>query len=99
MQLRFAWHTDRIDPLKVAGSPSSVSHLENPERTDVPQGSAAVGNTGVIATAPCRTTAGAYFTLSVLLEEANSASDAHREDLEGFMRSYFPATVETLNCA
>ncbi|MEV8549669.1 hypothetical protein AB0L04_07490 [Streptomyces glaucescens] len=96
--LRYAWHSDRVDPLEIANSPSSVSQLELPQRVAFPGARSVVGNTGVISTTPCKTSAGSYFTLSVLLEGVNVTADAHRSSLEQFMRAYFPATVKTLGC-
>ncbi|MFJ9198461.1 hypothetical protein [Streptomyces flaveolus] len=97
LDLRFAWHDDEVDPVKVAGSVKSVSYLELPERaTTYPR--TAVGNNGAIATAPCRTKGGAYFTLSVLLKGTNLTDTGYRNDIEKFMRAYFPATVKTLHC-
>ncbi|MGW0191197.1 hypothetical protein ACWDV7_36525 [Streptomyces sp. NPDC003362] len=98
IRLRFAWHSDRIDPLKVANSTSSVSQLEVPERVEISEGRAVVGNSGTIATTACKTEGGSYFTLSVLLEGVNTTADTYRSSLEKFMRAYFPATVKTLSC-
>ncbi|MER7494891.1 hypothetical protein ABT033_20055 [Streptomyces pharetrae] len=97
LSMRFAWHPDEIDPLKVAESVQSVSNLLSPRRVDSSPG-IVVGDNGAIATAPCRTTEGSYFTLSVLQEEGASAFDGRSVDIEKFMRAYFPATVRTLSC-
>jgi hypothetical protein len=95
--LRFAWHSDLVDPLEIANSLDSVSQLQMPERVNE-EPDMVVGNDGSIATAPCRTKGGAYFTLSVLLKESNPTDTGHRRDIEKFMRAYFPATVATLKC-
>jgi hypothetical protein len=97
LDLRFAWHDDQVDPVEVAGSVKSVSYLELPERaTTYPR--MAVGNDGAIATAPCRTQGGSYFTLSVLLKGTNPTDTGYRDHIEKFMRAYFPAVVKTLGC-
>ncbi|MFD7301722.1 hypothetical protein ACFV83_12465 [Streptomyces pharetrae] len=96
--LRYAWHSDPVDPLEIANSTSSVSQLELPQYVALPGARAVVGNTGAIATTSCRTSEGSYFTLSVLLEGVNVTADSYRSSLEDFMRAYFPATVKTLGC-
>ncbi|MER6344493.1 hypothetical protein ACWC10_09370 [Streptomyces sp. NPDC001595] len=98
LRLRFAWHSDRIDPLRIAESHSSVSFLEVPERVKVPKSRAVIGNNGAIATAPCTTAEGSYFTLSVLLDGVDQTRVTYRPSLEKFLRSYFPATLDTLDC-
>ncbi|MBT3154726.1 hypothetical protein HTV45_28285 [Streptomyces sp. CHD11] len=97
LRLRFAWHSDPVDPLQVAGSVDSVSNLSMPERVDLPE-ETVIGYDGAISTTLCETEGGSRFTLSVLLEGANSTRDTYRAPLEDFMRAYFPATVKTLNC-
>jgi hypothetical protein len=67
LRLRFAWHSDAIDPPQVAKSIHSVSNLSMPERANLPEATV-IGNDGAISTTPCVTEAGSYFTLSVLLE-------------------------------
>ncbi|MER7716764.1 hypothetical protein ABTX99_07375 [Streptomyces flaveolus] len=97
LRLRFAWHSDAIDPLQVAKSIHSVSNLSMPERVEFPEATV-IGNDGAISTTRCVTEAGSYFTLSVLVEGANPVRDSYRVAIEDFMRTYFPATVETLHC-
>ncbi|MFD7700456.1 hypothetical protein [Streptomyces caelestis] len=97
LRLRFAWHSDPIDPLRVAESIRSVSNLSMPERVDLPR-TTVIGHDGAISTTSCKTEAGSHFTLSVLLEGVNPTRDTYRAPLEDFMRVYFPATVKTLNC-
>lgn len=97
LSMRFAWHPDAIDPYEVARSVNSVSNVARPQRTDsVFQ--TVVGNNGAISTVPCKTSAGSYFTLTVLMKDADSVDQTHRADIEKFMRAYFPATVSTLAC-
>ncbi|MFG3112574.1 hypothetical protein [Streptomyces tendae] len=97
LDLKFAWHRDPVNPLEIANSVQSVSRLEMPEHATA-DFSMVVGNDGAIATGPCRTQGGAYFTLSVLLKDSNTTDTGYRRDIETFMRAYFPATVKTLQC-
>ncbi|MER7192443.1 hypothetical protein [Streptomyces flaveolus] len=97
LRLRFAWHSDAIDPLQVAKSIHSVSNLSMPERADLPDATV-IGNDGAISTTSCKTEAGSQFTLSVLLEGVNPTRDTYRAPLKNLMRTYFPAVVETLGC-
>ncbi|MFI8949187.1 hypothetical protein ACIGO6_22045 [Streptomyces sp. NPDC053750] len=97
LDVRFAWHSDLVDPLEIANSVQSVSQLQMPERvTENPD--MVLGNDGAIATTSCHTKGGAYFTLSVLLKQGNPTDAGHRRDIDKFMRAYFPATVKTLHC-
>ncbi|MGW4442350.1 hypothetical protein [Streptomyces sp. NPDC004682] len=56
------------------------------------------GNDGALASAPCGTREGRYFTLTLQLPQIKLADQTHRNDIEKFMRVYFPATVGTLGC-
>ncbi|MEU9989087.1 hypothetical protein AB0E10_20280 [Streptomyces sp. NPDC048045] len=98
LSVRFAWHPDAVDPYKIAQSGDSISNLAEPARLDTGY-KAAIGNNGAISTVQCRTDAGFYFTLTLLLQKSNPADRTHRKDIEKFMRVYFPATVKTLGCA
>ncbi|MET9774216.1 hypothetical protein ABZ023_08060 [Streptomyces sp. NPDC006367] len=97
VDVRFAWHSDLVDPLEIANSLNSISQLQMPERVNKAP-DMVVGNDGAIATTTCRSKRGAYFTLSVLLKAGNPTDTGHRRDIEKFMRAYFPATVKTLKC-
>jgi hypothetical protein len=97
LRLRFAWHSDAIDPLQVSKSVHSVSNLSMPKRADLPNATV-IGNDGAISTTSCKAEAGSHFTLSVLLEGANPTRDTYRAPLQNLMRAYFPAVVKTLGC-
>ncbi|PZT68810.1 hypothetical protein DN402_14490 [Streptomyces sp. SW4] len=100
VRLRFSWHSDRIDPMRIADSTSPILGLEDPRRVEVAGSRAVAGNNGSIATTPCETRGGSQFTLAVLLDGGfDTNRNADRSDLEAFMKAYFPATVETLGCA
>ncbi|MFK4144422.1 hypothetical protein [Streptomyces sp. NPDC004065] len=60
---------------------------------------AVVGTDGAIATTPCKTKGGEFFTLTLQLPQIKLTDRSHRADIERFMRAYFPATVKTLGCA
>ncbi|MFJ5271351.1 hypothetical protein [Streptomyces sp. NPDC088358] len=98
LSMRFAWHPDAVDPLKVAESSDSVSNIGEPARL-VSRYEIALGNNGAISTVQCRTDVGSYFTLTLLLEKANPTSRNHRESIEKFIRTYFPVTVKGVSCA
>ncbi|MHB9859752.1 hypothetical protein [Streptomyces sp. YIM S03343] len=57
-----------------------------------------VGTDGAISTTPCKTTGGNYFTLTLQLPQVRQQDRTHRQDIERFMRAYFPATLKTLGC-
>ncbi|WP_189703390.1 hypothetical protein [Streptomyces anandii] len=57
-----------------------------------------IGTDGAIATTPCKTKGGEYFTLTLQLPQIKLMDQTHRNDIEKFMRAYFPATVKTLGC-
>ncbi|MGW5100952.1 hypothetical protein [Streptomyces sp. NPDC004100] len=97
LSLRFAWHPDAVDPYQIAKSAASVSSISEPVRLNAEYKMSA-GNDGAIATAPCKTGAGTYFTLSIALRKVSPIDQTHRNDIEKFMRVYFPATVGTLGC-
>lgn len=59
---------------------------------------AIVGANGAVATTPCRVGDKEHFTLKLFLPQVGPADAGHREDIERFMRAYFPATVKTWNC-
>jgi hypothetical protein len=59
---------------------------------------AVIGTNGAIVSAPCKTSRSAHFVLELHLPEANITDESRRKDIEKFMRAYFPATLETLNC-
>ncbi|WP_393097707.1 hypothetical protein [Streptomyces sp. LN325] len=98
LSMRFAWHPDEVDPLKVAESSDSVSNIGEPARLES-RYKMALGNNGAISTAECRTDIGSYFTLTLLLEEANPTTRDHRAAIEKFIRAYFPDTVKDVSCA
>ncbi|MFF7974451.1 hypothetical protein [Streptomyces sp. NPDC007905] len=97
LSMRFAWHPDAVDPYEVAQAGNSVSSIAEPVRLNATY-ETTVGNNGAISTARCETSIGSCFTLTVLLEKANPVDRSYRNDIEKFMRAYFPATVGTLGC-
>ncbi|MFE3633334.1 hypothetical protein [Streptomyces sp. NPDC059168] len=98
LSLRFAWHPDAVDPFGIAASSGSISSIGQPVRLKAAYATT-VGNNGAISTARCESGSGSYFTLSVLLERSDPVDRSHRNDIEKFMRAYFPATLRTLGCA
>ncbi|MFF9621703.1 hypothetical protein [Streptomyces griseosporeus] len=58
-----------------------------------------IGDNGAIATSPCRTQTGEHFTLALQVSQLRVADRSLRKSIENFMRSYFPATLKTLDCS
>jgi hypothetical protein len=59
---------------------------------------AVVGNNGAIVSGPCVVGRNTDLIVELNLPEANITDESRRKDIEKFMRAYFPATLETLNC-
>ncbi|MFB9461657.1 hypothetical protein [Streptomyces cinereospinus] len=57
-----------------------------------------VGNTGAMVSGPCVVGRNTHFILKLSLPEVNIMDESRRQDIEKFMRAYFPATVATLSC-
>ncbi|WP_367048359.1 hypothetical protein [Streptomyces sp. Je 1-332] len=97
MRFRFAWSSDRVDPMKYAESTLSVSNLTEPRRTEGRYRSV-VGNEGAMSTVACKKAGESYFTLTMKLPEAPTSDSQLRGDIEEFMTAYMNATVKKLGC-
>ncbi len=91
------WWTDGKPDLMYLARPESVSRVNQPRSVDFADG-AVVGTDGALATTPCKTKGGDYFTLTLQLPQVALLDSSHRKDIEKFMRAYFPAVVKTLGC-
>ncbi|MFF0161535.1 hypothetical protein ACFYRY_28935 [Streptomyces sp. NPDC005263] len=107
IEFEFSWHAGTIDPLKYA-SPGheSTTTLQSPRRIQGLGTRAVVGDDGAFVTAPCKSSIDSSdgpketdeFSLFMRVSRDIHGAD-HRESIEKFMRTYFPAAIETLNCA
>ena len=97
LRFRFSWDTYEENPLDLARSSGSVSSVTQPRTIDSPY-KTVIGTDGAISTTPCKTPGGKYFTLTLQLPQVKLTDRSHRQDIEKFMRAYFPATVGTLGC-
>ncbi|MEU6403589.1 hypothetical protein [Streptomyces sp. NPDC046985] len=98
MRFRFSWDEEASDLTYLATGTGSVSGVTDPRSVTSPY-KTLIGTDGAIATTPCKTKGGNYFTLTLQLPQVRITDRSHRKDIEKFMRSYFPATVRTLGCA
>ncbi|MFA3837043.1 hypothetical protein [Streptomyces aureus] len=97
LRLRFAWHTDAIDPMKYSSLDNSVTGLWEPSRVRHLAESATVGDNGSIATTRCKGRGKWRFTLA--LKVSRDRQIVHqRKEIEQFMRAYMPATMKTVGC-
>ncbi|MGW0602378.1 hypothetical protein [Streptomyces sp. NPDC002640] len=96
LEFRFSWTKDKPDLLYLAGT-GTVSGVRDPQPVDLAE-DAVVGADGAIVTASCEKRDTDYFTLGLQLPRVEVRDPGHREDIERFMREYFPATVKTLDC-
>ncbi|MFD3656841.1 hypothetical protein [Streptomyces sp. NPDC058620] len=99
LAFRFAWHDGSPGDLLAFSRESGIIGLAEPARVDLGFEDSVVGNDGVTATAPCRTTGGDHFTLTVRVERADQAKRDLRPAVEAFMRTYMAETLKTLNCS
>ncbi|MGV9254622.1 hypothetical protein [Streptomyces sp. NPDC003697] len=97
MRFRFSWDSGARDLMYLARSTGSVSGVTDP-RTIAFAYETVVGTDGAISTAPCRTKGGEHFTLTLQLPRIKLMDRTHREDIEKFMRAYFPAALRTAGC-
>ncbi|MEU8849023.1 hypothetical protein AB0C70_22860 [Streptomyces sp. NPDC048564] len=106
IEFEFSWHAGTIDPLKYA-SPGHeyTTTLQNPKRVEGLGAQAVLGDDGAFVTAPCKSSIdgiGGPETTDEFSLFMRASRDVHgddrRESIEKFMRAYFPATLETLNC-
>lgn len=97
LEFRFSWDNSQTDLMYLATGSGSVSNVMSPRSITAPY-KAVIGTDGAIATTPCKTKGGEYFTLTLQLPQIKLTDQTHRKDIEKFMRAYFPATVRTLGC-
>ncbi|MEU0006502.1 hypothetical protein ABZ079_20065 [Streptomyces sp. NPDC006314] len=98
LEFQFSWDEGATNLMYLATGSGSVSHVNEPRNADFAM-KAVVGTDGAIATTRCKTKGGNYFTLTLQLPRIKTGDHSHREDIETFMRAYFPATVKTLGCS
>ncbi|MGW6360352.1 hypothetical protein ACWFR5_35630 [Streptomyces sp. NPDC055092] len=97
LRLRFAWHTDTIDPMKYSSLDNSVTGLWEPRRMRHLAESATLGDNGAIATTRCKGRGKWHFTLA--LKVTRDRKIVHqRNEIEQFMRAYMPATMKAVGC-
>jgi hypothetical protein len=97
LDFRFSWTKDKPDLMYLAGT-GSVSGVRDPlfpwnwprTRRSAP--------TARPSRPPATRGTPDYFTLGLQLPRVALTDRGHREDIERFMRQYFPATVRTLDC-
>ncbi|MFF1359339.1 hypothetical protein [Streptomyces sp. NPDC058297] len=96
LRLKFAWHSDTIDPMKSASPNKNVTGLQDPVQMQLAD-NAALGDDGAIATTRCRTKPNNHFTLTLKLNHRDGVPRLRR-DVEQFMRAYMPATMKAVGC-
>ncbi|MFB8270213.1 hypothetical protein ACFC96_26915 [Streptomyces sp. NPDC055955] len=96
LRLKFAWHSDTMDPMKSASPNNNVTGLWEPTQMNLAD-KAALGDDGAIATTRCRTKPDNHFTLTLKLSHRSDVPH-HRRDIEKFMRAYMPATMKAVGC-
>ncbi|NYV73953.1 hypothetical protein [Streptomyces sp. UH6] len=97
LALFFYWTDEAPKVTEPDHDPSGFQALTGTKPVHI-GGGAVVGKNGGVVTTPCRTAGGKHFTLKLYLPQVAAPDIGHRADVERFMRAYFPATVETLNC-
>ena len=97
LEFRFSWDEVAPNLMYLATDSGTVSRVNQPRSVDL-AAKAIAGTDGAIATTPCKTRTGSYFTLTLQLPQVRGGDQSHRADIEKFMRAYFPATVDTLGC-
>ncbi|MER6264771.1 hypothetical protein ABT203_35210 [Streptomyces sp900105245] len=97
LQFRFSWDGTSPDLMYLAADNGTVSRVNQPQKAAFAP-MAITGTDGAIATTPCKTRGGRYFTLTLQLPQVRLGDRGRRADIEAFMRAYFPATVATLGC-
>ncbi|MGQ4413940.1 hypothetical protein ACN6LA_008046 [Streptomyces sp. SAS_269] len=96
--MHFWWADGQVDLKYMAEQAGGVSRVANARKIDFTYDTL-VGNDGAVAATQCSSKAGDHFALTVQFPEINLTDQTHRNDIEKFMRAYFPATVKTLGCA
>ena len=96
LRLKFAWHSDAMDPMKSASPNNNVTGLWAPAHMQLAD-SAALGDDGAIATTRCRTKPNDHFTLTLKLSHRDGVPRL-RKEIEQFMRAYMPATMKAVGC-
>jgi hypothetical protein len=97
LELRFFWSMDAPNMAERSRYDSFFRDVS--EWRPVKLGDEAiVGTNGSIVSAPCESGRNKHFTLEMHLPKAKITDYGLRKDIEKFMRAYFPATLETLNC-
>ncbi|WP_250402398.1 hypothetical protein [Streptomyces cellostaticus] len=99
LEFRFSWDTRATDLMYLATDPGAVSNVTAPRYVENFPAKMLVGVDGAISQTACVTKGGRYFTLTLQLPQVQMARKSRRDDIEKFMRAYFPATVKTLDCA
>lgn len=97
LQFRFSWDGTSPDLMYLAADNGTASRVNRPQKAEFAP-KAISGTDGAIATTPCKTRGGRYFTLTLQLPQVRLGDRSRREDIAAFMRAYFPATVATLGC-
>ncbi|MEU7424452.1 hypothetical protein [Streptomyces sp. NPDC040750] len=98
LDFHFWWTDGPTDFKYMTAETGSVSRVNNARKIEF-RYPAVAGTDGAIATAPCKTRRGNYFTLTLQLPLIKVTDRSRRGDIERFMRVYFPATVATLGCS
>ncbi|MGW6141048.1 hypothetical protein [Streptomyces sp. NPDC055140] len=96
LRLKFAWHSDTVDPMKSASPNENVTGLQDPVQMQLAD-NAALGDDGAIATTRCQTKPNNHFTLALKLNHRDGVPRLRR-DIEQFMRAYMPATMKAVGC-
>ncbi|MEU6811930.1 hypothetical protein ABZ920_23720 [Streptomyces sp. NPDC046831] len=97
LEFNFYWTADAPNVQEVAEGGQSLLRIVEPRRIEATY-ETVVGTDGALSTGPCKTGSGEYFTLTMHLPQVKLMDRSHRKGIEAFMRSYFPATVQTLRC-
>ncbi|MEU1459912.1 hypothetical protein ABZ467_04305 [Streptomyces sp. NPDC005727] len=100
LNFRFSWRPVATDLMYLAKDTGSVSRVTEPRDVHVRSSNrTVVGTDGAISQTACKNKGGKYFTLTLQLPQVKLTDQSHRNDIEKFMRAYFPATLKTLGCA
>ncbi|MGW4344328.1 hypothetical protein ACWEL8_04390 [Streptomyces sp. NPDC004690] len=98
LALHFYRTQNAPDIARLVTSGGSLLDIAALRSADMRHGTA-VGNNGAVATSVCAAHETDHFTLTLQLPRLDPADPTHRQDIEKFMRAYFPATLETLDCS
>ncbi|MEW2133462.1 hypothetical protein [Streptomyces sp. NPDC005435] len=98
MRLRFSWDDSAADLMHLANDTGDISRVSSPRYLAENPHEMLGGTDGAISQAPCKSRTGNYFTLTLQLPQIKLTDQTHRDDIEKFMRAYFPATLKSLGC-